>query len=83
MQKKRIDRASSLVSEGAEDSVDSKGSASELRDLSGPTTKTQKSSSKAEDQEVRDMLAKFGRQNLVRAFLLGGGGIVGLLAALA
>ncbi|KXT17954.1 hypothetical protein AC579_9580 [Pseudocercospora musae] len=67
----------------AKDSVESKGSASELRNLSGPMARTAKSPSEAEDQQVRDMLAKFGRQNVVRAFLLGGGGIIGLLATLA
>lgn len=64
----------------AVDSVNN--SVDEFRDLSVSMTKTEQSSSKAEDAEVREMLGKFGRQNIVRAFLLGGGGVVGLVAAL-
>lgn len=66
----------------AEDSVNSKGEGSQVFDLSGPQTKTEKSSSQADDREVYDMLGKFGRYNMCRAALLGGGGVVGLLAAL-
>lgn len=66
----------------AEDSVNSKKPQDELRDLSGPMTKTDKDSSKADDKEVEERLAKFGQQNMVRAILLGAGGIVGLVSAL-
>lgn len=66
----------------AEDSVNSKGEGSELLDLSGPQTKTELPSSDADDEEVYEMLGKFGRYNMWRAVLLGGGGVVGLLAAL-
>lgn len=67
----------------AEDSVNSKKPQDELRDLSGPMSKTEKDSSEADDKEVRERLATFGQQNMVRAILLGSGGIVGLFAALA
>ena len=66
----------------AEDSVNSKKLWDELRDLSGPMEKTEKDSSEADDKEVKERLATFGQQNLVRAILLGAGGIVGLVAAL-
>ncbi|USW49395.1 hypothetical protein Slin15195_G027140 [Septoria linicola] len=66
----------------AEDSVSNKRGVDEYSDLSKPQSKTARSSTDAEDKEVRDMLAKFARQNWVRAFLLGGGGIAGLVTAL-
>jgi hypothetical protein len=64
------------------DSVNSIGEGDQWSDLSGPQEKTELDSTKEEDEEVREMLGKFGRQNAVRAVLLGAGGVVGLLAAL-
>ncbi|KAF2216424.1 hypothetical protein CERZMDRAFT_33651 [Cercospora zeae-maydis SCOH1-5] len=66
----------------AEDSVNNKRGVDEFGDLSNPMEKTDLSSSEADDTEVRERLGKFGRQNMVRAVLLGGGGIVGLVTAL-
>lgn len=66
----------------AEDSVYSKGEASEFQDLSGPQSKTTQSSTAAEDQQVRAMLDKFEKQNFLRAVCLGLGGVVGLVTAL-
>lgn len=66
----------------AEDSVNNKRGVDEFRDLSNPMAKTDLSSSEADDSEVRERLGKFGRQNMARAVLLGGGGIVGLVTAL-
>jgi len=66
----------------ADDSVWSKGEGSEFTDLSGPQRQTSLASSQADDKEVQEMLAKFGRQNMVRAVLMAAGGIVGLVAAL-
>lgn len=66
----------------AEDSVWSKGEANEFTDSSGPQSKTNRSSTEAEDREVRDMLDKFAAQNWLRAIGLGLGGIVGLVTAL-
>ncbi|CZT23711.1 uncharacterized protein RCC_09425 [Ramularia collo-cygni] len=66
----------------AVDSINSLGEGSELFDLSGPQTKTPISSSEADDREVRRMLGEFGRYNLGRALLVGGAGVVGLVAAL-
>lgn len=65
----------------ARDSVDGKGEADELRDLSGPQEKTVADTTAREDEEVREMLSLFGRQNLVRAGLVGAGGVVGLVTA--
>ena len=64
------------------DSVNSIGEGDQWSDLSGPQEKTELDSTKEEDEEVRRMLETFGRQNAVRAVLLGAGGVVGLLAAL-
>ena len=64
------------------DSVNSTGEGDQWSDLSGPQEKTELDSTQEEDEEVREMLGKFGRQNAVRAVLLGAGGVVGLLAAL-
>lgn len=67
----------------AEDSVNGKGDdVSQYTDLSGPQEQTDQETSAAEDQEVIRLLEKFSRLNYVRAFLLGGGGLVGLLVAL-
>jgi len=66
----------------AEDSVYSKGEASEFTDLSGPQTKTKRDSSKEDDEKVKQLLGKFGLMNGVRAVLMGVGGMVGLWAAL-
>ena len=67
----------------AEESVDGEGQAGQFGDLSGPMEKTADASTKEEDEEVRELLGKFGRLNAVRAVLLGAGGVVGLATALA
>lgn len=67
----------------ADDSVSGKGDPNQYTDLSGPQSNTPRESTAKEDEEVREMLGKFGRQNAVRAVLGGVGGIVGLVAALA
>jgi hypothetical protein len=68
----------------AQDSVNSKGEVqSELTDLSWSQSKTQKESTKEEDEKARELLGKFGQLNAVRAVLIGAGGVVGLLSALA
>jgi hypothetical protein len=66
----------------AEDSVNRKGAVEELSDLSGPISRTEHDSTKEEDNEARELLTKFYSLNLVRAVLLGAGGIVGLMTAL-
>ncbi|RYO89704.1 hypothetical protein DL766_001433 [Monosporascus sp. MC13-8B] len=65
----------------AGDSVAGKGGASELTDLSGPQTRAQ-ASTEEDDEKVRALLDKLGKLNLVRAFLLGAGGVLGLWTAL-
>ncbi|RYP65794.1 hypothetical protein DL769_006214 [Monosporascus sp. CRB-8-3] len=65
----------------AGDGVAGKGGAPQFTDLSGPQTRTQESTA-AEDEKVRELLDKFGKLNLVRAFLLGAGGVLGLWTAL-
>lgn len=67
----------------AEDSVNGKGQASQFTDLSGPQTKTKREATPAEEREVQELFEKFSRINYVRALLLGAGGIVGLVTALA
>ncbi|KAF3763820.1 hypothetical protein M406DRAFT_357240 [Cryphonectria parasitica EP155] len=64
-------------------SVEGEGEADEFKDLSGPQEKTRRDGGTgANDEKVRAMLGKFGRQNLVRAVLMGSGGMLGLLTAL-
>ncbi|RYP58746.1 hypothetical protein DL770_010370 [Monosporascus sp. CRB-9-2] len=65
----------------AADSVAGKGGASEFTDLSGPQTRTQVSTAE-EDEKVRGLLDRFGKLNLMRAVLLGAGGVLGLWTAL-
>ncbi len=67
----------------AYDSVAGKGETSQFKDLSVPQTKTKENTSQAEDEEVRELLGKFGRLNAVRAVLMAAGGMVGLATALA
>jgi hypothetical protein len=67
----------------AEESTDSKDDVSQWTDLSGPQGKTAQDSTKSDDEEVRKLLDKFGKLNAVRAVLMGAGGMVGLMAALA
>jgi hypothetical protein len=66
----------------ADESVQGKNDVSEMSDLSLPQERTRKDSSRAEDEEVSQLLDKFGKMNAVRSVLLGLGGIVGLLGAL-
>lgn len=66
----------------AEESVDGKGQVSQFTDLSDPQTKTKQGSTTTDNEEVKEMLRKFQMQNMVRALLLGAGGIVGLITAL-
>ncbi len=67
----------------ADESVASKDDVSQWKDLSGPMEKTQRESSKEEDEEASALLDKFGVLNNVRALLMAAGGIVGLMGALA
>lgn len=64
------------------DSVRGEGEAAEFMDRSGPQGRTREETSEGEDEEVREMLRVFGRQNMVRAVLMGLGGVVGLVTAL-
>ena len=66
----------------AEDSVSGKDDINQFTDLSGPQTKTERESTAEEDEEVRELLGKFGQLNGVRAILGAAGGIIGLIAAL-
>lgn len=65
------------------DSVNGEGQAPQFTDLSGPQTKTKSDTTETEDKEAQELLGKFGQMNMVRAVLIGAGGIVGLLTALA
>ncbi|KAK9773071.1 hypothetical protein AB5N19_05776 [Seiridium cardinale] len=67
----------------AEDSVAGKGEGAEFRDLSGPLRKTPEDTSEAEDKKVRQLLSKFSKLNMLRATVIGLGGVVGLFTALA
>jgi hypothetical protein len=67
----------------AEESTDSKDDVSQWTDLSGPQAKTSQDSTKSDDEEVRGLLDRFGMMNATRAVLMGAGGMVGLMAAVA
>lgn len=67
----------------AEQSVDGVGDVSQWTDVSDPQTRTERESTAEEDEEVRSLLTRFERLNYVRAGLMGVGGVVGLVAALA
>jgi len=67
----------------ADESVGSKDDVSQWKDLSVPQEKTERQSTQAEDQEVNELLDKFGKLNMLRAVAIGSGGIVGLMAVLA
>lgn len=72
-----------LRQRSARDSVEGKGEGvDELQDVSDPQGQTLRSSTAAEDEQVKAMLTKFGSQNNVRAALTLAGGVVGLLTAL-
>ncbi|RGP64330.1 hypothetical protein FLONG3_9603 [Fusarium longipes] len=64
------------------DSVKGSGEGVEFTDLSGPQEHTERESSKEEDENIRQLLEKFRWLNLVRAVLIGAGGVVGLYAAM-
>ena len=66
----------------AEEYVNGQGQPSQWTDLSGPQANTEDSTTKEEDDKVKELLDTFGRLNLVRAFLLGAGGVVGLATVL-
>lgn len=72
----------SKVQKSADDSVDGKGQPSQLTDLSIPQEKTPSTTTEDEDEEVRQLLDKFGKLNSVRAVLMAAGGLVGLYTAL-
>ncbi|KAH7173951.1 uncharacterized protein B0J16DRAFT_351135 [Fusarium flagelliforme] len=64
------------------DSVMGSGEGDEFTDLSGPQERTKEDSSQEDDEKVRELLEKFRWLNLVRAVLIGAGGVVGLYAAM-
>lgn len=75
-------KGSSNLHRSAKDSVNGLGELNQFTDLSGPQEKTEKETSKQEDERVRELLGKFKVMNWGRALLLGSGGIVGLFCAL-
>lgn len=66
----------------ADESVNGEGQENQFTDLSDPQSHTNKDSSEEEDRRVKELLDRFGKLNLVRAGLLGAGGVVGLWTAL-
>jgi hypothetical protein len=56
---------------------------SEFKDLSGPMEKTEQESTPEQDRKARDLLEEFRWLNLVRALLMLGSGVVGLVVAAA
>jgi hypothetical protein len=66
-----------------DESVNGADDVSQWFDLSPPQERTNRESSKKQDEEVRGLLEKFARLNGMRAVLMGVGGVVGLCGALA
>ncbi|RBR19022.1 hypothetical protein FVER53590_10122 [Fusarium verticillioides] len=64
------------------ESVKGTGQGFEFTDLSGPQEQTERDSTAEEDEKVRSLLERFRWLNLVRAVLIGAGGVVGLYAAI-
>jgi hypothetical protein len=67
----------------ADESVNGKEDVSQWSDLSDPQEKTRRDTTEQQDEEVKGLLTKFEKLNYVRAALIGAGGIVGLMTALA
>lgn len=67
----------------AEQSVDGKEDVSQWSDVSGPQTKTAREATPKEEDRVQELLGRFKKLNYVRAVLIGAGGVVGLVGALA
>ncbi|KAI7554693.1 hypothetical protein KC331_g372 [Hortaea werneckii] len=71
-------------SRSALDSVNGNGEGvDQWRDVSGPQEKTSRDGNEEDDRRARELLGKFGRLNIVRSILIGLGGIVGLVTAIA
>ncbi|KAL6916208.1 hypothetical protein ACHAPO_010670 [Fusarium lateritium] len=70
------------IDRSAFDSVKGSGEGVEFTDLSGPQERTKEDSDQEQDEKVKALLEKFRWLNLVRAALIGAGGVVGLYAAL-
>ena len=77
--KKAADAGGSRKS--AEESVSGKDQPYQFTDLSDPQEKTPDESHEHDD-EVKMLLSKFGRLNMIRAVLMGTGGIIGLVTVL-
>ncbi|KAL5115089.1 hypothetical protein ACEQ8H_007004 [Pleosporales sp. CAS-2024a] len=68
---------------GADESVHGVEHVSPWWDWSPPQERTRRDSSKKQDEEVKGLLDRFAMLNGVRAMLMGLGGVVGLMGALA
>ncbi|KAH7240811.1 uncharacterized protein BKA55DRAFT_575805 [Fusarium redolens] len=75
-------REGASTDRSAWESVKGTGEGFEFTDLSGPQEQTERGSMAEEDEKVRELLEKFRWLNLVRAVLIGAGGVVGLYAAI-
>lgn len=67
----------------ADESTEGKDDVGQWWDFSPPQERTRRESSKKQNEVVRGLLEKFGQLNGVRAVLMGVGGLVGLIGALA
>lgn len=67
----------------AEQSVNGKEDVSQWTDVSDPQEKTRREATAQEQEQVSVLLTRFERLNYARAVLMGVGGLVGLVGALA
>ncbi|KAF5675775.1 hypothetical protein FHETE_2378 [Fusarium heterosporum] len=76
------DHTSVSTGRSALESVKGTGEGVEFTDLSGPQERTSRDSTAEEDDQVQELLEKFRWLNLVRAVLIGAGGLVGLYSSM-
>jgi hypothetical protein len=55
----------------------------EVMDLNGPQSATERETTREDDERVRNLLGRFVVLNGVRGWLIGVGGVAGLVTALA
>lgn len=76
------DKSGRIYRRTGKDSIAGKSEGSEFTDRSGPQEVTKRQSSAQEDERAKELMDKFTRLNLVRAALLGAGGIIALSSIL-
>ncbi|PVH80209.1 hypothetical protein DL98DRAFT_629584 [Cadophora sp. DSE1049] len=82
-EKSAKEREDKVGGKSAIESVEGKEDVSEFDDLSGPQERTEEDGTGEDERVVGELLKRFKWLNLCRAVLIGYGGVVGLVTALA